>query len=440
MSKNGPSFFKILKDYKKIRKSPLDYGRELFKEYGDTVEFKIARYHVKALNTPELHEYVLKTNYQNFIKGKAYERMEPLIGQGLLITTHENWRQNRAIVNPAFRLKKLESYFSEIQSSTVDLFSNFRNNHEYDFHQLMMELTLSVISRILFHIDLSGRSERVSLAIHDYMQGMENQIFHMSSLQKYIPTPSNRKFLKAVKYLDSIVYDLIKQRRTDYHNREDLISMLIRAQMNDGAKGITDHYLRDELMTFMVAGHETTANAISFALYHLANNLEVLNKLYEEIDLYKDDELTFNSLGKYIYLDNVINESLRISPAVWITSREVKENDEFEGIKLKKGMIVIVSAYFLHHHPRYWENPQKFDPERFNKEYNKKAFVPFGAGPRSCIGEHFARLEMRTILIHFLRRYKFKLVNKDTIKELATITLRPDNGLILKITERNENE
>jgi cytochrome P450 len=438
MNDNGPSFLQVLKDYKQIRKSPLDYGRHLFEKYGDTVEFKIARYHVKALNTPELHEYVLKTNYQNFIKGKAYERMQPLIGQGLLITNHENWRQNRSIVNPAFRIKKLESYFSEIQTSTFDLFNNFRDGHQYDFHQLMMELTLSVISRVLFHIDLSGRSERVSKAIHDYMEGMENQIFHMSSFQKYIPTPSNRKFLKAVKYLDSIVYDLIKQRRKDYHNRDDLISMLIRAQMNDGAKGITDHYLRDELMTFMVAGHETTANAISWALYHLADNPDVLAKCYEEIDKYKNEELTFKSLDQYEYLEKVINESLRISPAVWITSREVKDHDEFEGIALKKGMIVIVSAYFLHHHPRYWKDPEKFDPERFSKDYNKKAFVPFGVGPRSCIGEHFARIEMRTILIHFLRKYNFKLVQKK-IKALATITLRPENGLILEIKERNRD-
>jgi cytochrome P450 len=435
MSKTGPSLIQIIKDYKKIRKSPLDYGNKLFEEYGDIVDFKIARYQVKALNTPELHEYVLKSNYSNFIKGKAYERMEPLIGNGLLIAPHEFWRQNRTIVNPAFRVKKLETYFEEIKNSTETLINNYRDNHQHDVHQSMMELTLSIISKVLFHMDLKGYSHRVSEAIHDYMEGMENQIFHLSSFQKYIPSKSNRKFNKAVKYLDSIVYELIKKRRVDYEKNDDLISTLIKAQMRDGAKGITDRYLRDELMTFMVGGHETTANAITWTLYHLAKNKDVLSDLYNEIDKHSDSELTYESLNNYTYLDLVINESLRISPPVWITSREVKNDDEYQNIKFKKGIIVIVSAYFLHHNKKYWDKPEEFNPKRFLAHYNKKAFVPFGIGPRSCIGEALARIELKTILILFLRKFNFDLINKD-IKPLATITLRPKGGLILKLKDR----
>lgn len=434
----GPSLFQILLDYKKIRANPLAYGLSLTEKYGDFVQFKIARYNVIALNHPDFHEYVLKTNYLNFIKGKAYERMEPLIGKGLLIAPHEFWRQNRGIVNPAFRIKKLENYYEEIVSSCTQLFNSYRNEHIYDFHQDMMQLTLSIISKVLFHMDLSGRSEKVSQAIHDYMEGMENQIFHMFSFQKNFPTKSNRKFKKAVKYLNSIIFELITQRRKDYHNREDLISLLIKAQMQEKASGITDEYLRDELMTFMVGGHETTANALTWTLYHLGNNPEIYQQLQSEIDKkFHKETPAFDQLDQVPLLENVINESLRISPPVWITSREVKEDDEFNGIKMKKGMITIVAAYFLHHHPKYWENPSQFDPSRFEREYNKKAYVPFGVGPRSCIGEFLAKLEMRTILIMLLQKYDFSLDQSRPTEELATITLRPKGGLYLKLRERN---
>jgi len=437
MKSRGPSFFKIMKDYKKIRSTPLQYGKELYDQYGDHVEFKIARYHVIGLNTPEFHEYILKTNYKNFIKGKAYEKMEPLIGQGLLIAPHEFWRQNRKIVNPAFRHQKLEEYFSEIQKSTQTLINGYRDNHSYNIHQDMMQLTLSIISKVLFQIDLSGRSEKVSQAIHDYMYGMEEHIFHISKFQKHLPTKTNKKFNNAVKYLNSIIFDLIKQRRIDYATQDDLISTLIKAQVNDGAKGITDEYLRDELMTFMVGGHETTANALTWTFYHLAKNPKVLNELKNEVDsVLSSSYLLYEDLVKFQYMDTVINESLRITPPVWITSREVLKDDEFMGVKLKKGMITIVSAYFLHHNPKYWTNPSEFKPERFKTDYNKKAFVPFGVGARSCIGEMLAKVELKVILALFIKNFDFRLVDKQEIMPLATITLRPSNGLNLELRKR----
>lgn len=435
----GPSIWKVINDYKEIRKDPLAYGLKLNAEYGSFIEFKIARYHVLALNHPDFHEYVLKTNYLNFIKGKAYEKMEPLIGRGLLIAPHEFWRQNRTIVNPAFRVKKLESYFQEIVSSTDELFKNYRDEHVYDIHQDMMQLTLSIISKVLFHMDLSGRSERVSKAIHDYMTGMENQIFHIFGFQKHIPTKSNRNFKQAVKYLNTIIFDLIAKRRQDYHEREDMISLLIKAQMQNKAQGITDEYLRDELMTFMVGGHETTANALTWTLYHLGKNPEVYQKLREEIDLKIKSKIpSFEELDQIPYLENVINESLRLSPPVWITSREIKEDDEFQGVKMKKGMIAIVAAYFLHHNKDYWEDPHSFKPDRFNQDYNKKAFVPFGVGPRSCIGEFLARVELRTILIMLFKHFDFELDQSKPTEPLATITLRPKGGLFVKLRKRNE--
>lgn len=434
----GPSLFKIMKDYREIRKDPLAYGLKLNKEYGDFIDFKIARYHVLALNHPDFHEYVLKTNYRNFIKGKAYERMEPLLGKGLLIAPHEFWRQNRTIVNPAFRVKKLEGYFQEIVQSTEQLLNNYRDNHVYDIHQNMMELTLSVISKVLFQIDLRGRSEKVSEAIHDYMAGMESQIFHLFSFQKHIPTKTNRKFNKAVEYLNSIIFELVSQRRKDYHKRDDMISLLIKAQAENNASGITDEYLRDELMTFMVGGHETTANSLTWTLYYLSKNPAIYKKLLQEIEeKIPGDIPKFNELDQCPYLDCVINETLRISPPVWITSREIKEDDEFQGVKMKKGMIAIVAAYYLHHHPDYWERPSEFIPERFEKEYNKKAYVPFGLGPRSCIGEHLARVELRTILIMFLKKFEFETDPAKPTRPLATITLRPDGGLFMKLRKRN---
>jgi len=428
-----------------MRKDPIAFGAKMFEEYGRVIKFSVGPYKVIAMNEPEFHHWVLKENWENYIKGKAFEMMEPVMGKGLLTAPHEFWRQNRAIVQPNFRLARLPEYFQRMKESCESYFSDWDSKgieaaQSFDMHQEMMNLTLSIITKTIFDLDFST-DPKVAVAIHDFMLGMEAQIFHLSRLQKYIPTPKNLRSLRALRYMDTIAYDLIARRRQDFDGRSDLISLLIQASSREGAKGITDKYLRDEVLNFLIAGHETTASSLSFCLFKLAENPEILVKVREEIDsVLGKREIEFSDLDKLIYLEMVINETLRILPPVWSISREAKLEDEIGGYRIPKGSIVTVAPYFIHHREDIWPEPQRFNPERFRAEEIKKrpknTFHPFGLGPRTCIAETFARIEMKTFLALFLQKYDFQYDQRIPWELLATVTLRPKNGLFLKITPK----
>ena len=441
----GPSFLSLLSLTPLMRKDPVAFGAKMFAEYGRVIKFSVGPYKVIALNEPEYHHRVLKENWENYIKGKAFEMMEPVMGEGLLTAPHEFWRQNRAIVQPNFRLGRLPGYFQKMKESCEFYFEDWEKTQKtslesMDVHQEMMNLTLTIITKTIFDLDFST-DPKVAGAIHDFMLGMEAQIFHLSKFQKYIPTPKNIRSLRALKYMDSIAYDLIARRRQDYEGRGDLISLLIQASHREGARGITDKYLRDEVLNFLIAGHETTASSLSFCLRMLTENPEVLQKVREETDsVLGSRELEFVDLEKFTSLDMVINETLRILPPVWSISREAREDDDVDGYRIPKGSIVTVAPYFLHHREDIWPDPGRFLPERFSEEESKKrpknCFHPFGLGPRTCIAETFARMEMKIFLVLFLRRYEFSYDNRISWELLATVTLRPKNGLYLKIRPR----
>lgn len=440
----GPSFFSLLALTPLMRKDPIAFGEEMFKRYGNAVKFSVGPYKVIALNDPAHHHWVLKENGENYIKGKAFEKMEPVMGTGLLTAPNEIWRQNRAIVNPLFRLNRLPIYHQKITESCQEFIQKLKSRRNpdssFDVHQSLMDLTLAIITRSIFDMDFAS-DPKVAIAIHDFMIGMEAQLFHLFSWQKYIPIPKNLRALRALKYLDSIAYDLIAKRRNDFEGRADLISLLIQASKSAGAKGITDRYLRDEVLNFLIAGHETTASALSFCLYQLTEHPEVLSRVQKEIqEVLGERDLKFEDLERFEYLDKVINESMRILPPVWAISREAKADDLIDGHHIPKGCIVTVAPYFVHHREDIWPDPKKFLPERFDEEEIKKrpknCFHPFGLGPRTCIAEIFARMEMKTFLILFLRAFNMKLDAHVAVVPFATVTLRPKNGVFLYVQER----
>lgn len=439
----GPGILSLIKNTNKLRKDPLAFGQDLIESYGNAIKIRLGPYSVIALNDPTHHHWVLKENWTNYPKGKAFEKMEPLMGKGLLMAENEFWRQNRAIVQPAFRLNRMDTYFSEIMTSSQNLFNDWKGRDKIDFHQEMMSFTLSVISKSLFNIDQGKESHLISEAIHDFMAGMEDQIFHFIPLiQKNIPSSLNRKFKASVKYLDSVVYKIIEERRRDSESRMDLVSLLINASKKDGAEGITDKYLRDEVMNFFVGGHETTANAITWCMFNLSRDKYVLDAVLTEIKKIKgSEELKLADLDQFTYLDKVINESLRMFPPIWILSRETRNQDEIDGMIIPKGSIMVVSPYFLHYRKDFWPDPHKFEPERFTEaeiqKRPKNSFLPFGLGPRSCIGETLARMEIKTFLIQFLSKFEFKRDETVPVIPFATITLRPKNGLHLFIKDRS---
>jgi cytochrome P450 len=443
----GPSFGKLLSLTPLMRRDPIAFGHKMFEEYGNVVKFSVGPYKVIAMNEPAYHHWVLKENWENYIKGKAFEKMEPVMGEGLLTAPHEFWRQNRAIVQPNFRLARFPEYHQKIVECCEEFFARWRSEEskktaQFDVHQELMDLTLAIITRTIFDTDFAS-DKRVAQAIHDFMIGMEAQLFHLFKFQKFIPIPKNLRSLKALKFMDSIAYELIAKRRKDFEGRSDLISLLIQASQKDGAKGITDKYLRDEVLNFLIAGHETTASSLSFCLYKLSQHPDVLSKVRAEIhSVLGGGEMKYESLDKLHYLDKVINEVMRILPPVWAISREARADDNIDGYHIPKGCIVTVAPYYLHHRSDIWPDPHRFDPERFNEDEVKKrpkhTFHPFGLGPRTCIAETFARMEMKTFLVLFLRNFDFEIDQDIPLETHATVTLRPKYGLFLRAQERKD--
>lgn len=435
----GPGLFSLLKNTNKLRRDPLKFGEELIERYGKAIKIRIGPYQVVGLSEPSHFHWVLKENWTNYPKGKAYEKMGPLMGDGLLMAEAEFWRQNRAIVQPAFRLNRLENFFEEMKVSSNILFKEWNNTTHLNIHQEMMRFTLSVISKSLFNKDLGKDSKAISHAIHDFMAGMEEHIFYLFPFQKHLPTKMNRKFKASVKFLDKFVYDIIEDRRGKGGKEFDLVAMLINASNKEGAKGITDKYLRDEIMNFFVGGHETTANAITWCLYNLGKYSWAMEEVLKEIKNLPDD-FKLTDLDKFPYLDMVINESLRMLPPIWILSRETKNSDVIDGMIIPKGSIVVCAPYFLHHRKDIWENPGEFNPLRFapaeEAKRPKNSFLPFGLGPRACIGEMVARMEIKTFIIMFLKKYSFTIDESVPVIPMATITLRPKNGMYIHIKER----
>ncbi len=438
----GPSLLSILWNTRKFRRDPIAFGEELLRKYGNVFKLNIWPFRIIVLNDPAYHQWVLKDNFENYVKGKAYEKLEPLFGQGLLVTENKYWRQNRANVGPAFRVKHMDLYFEDITVRARKAMAAWESKGHIDFHQEMMNLTLSIIVKTLFNVDFGRDSEKLSHAIHDYMAGMENQIFQISKFQQYLPTKVNRNFKAAVKYLNGAVDDIIASRRNSPdEERSDLISLLLRAEKGGGPQGITNRYLRDEVMNFVVGGHETTANALSWCMSDILRYPEVCERILEEIQrVLGTRDLALADLDQFTYLDQVINESLRMSPPLWIMSRETLEADVIDGYPISKGTIVVVSSYFLHHREDIWPRPECYDPGRFSveeiKRRPKNSFLPFGLGPRACIGEMLGRMEIKAVLIMVLQKFELSLDSRVPVEKFATVTLRPKNGVPVSLQRR----
>ncbi len=439
---SGPSLLSILWNTRKFRRDPIAFGVELLRKYGNVLKLNIWPFRIVVLNDPAYHHWVLKENFENYVKGKAYEKLEPLFGQGLLITENKYWRQNRANVNPVFRLKNMEIYFEDISVRTHRVLSDWEPKTRIDFHQEMMNLTLSIIVKTLFNVDFGSDSEKLSHAIHDYMAGMENQIFQISKLQQYLPTRVNRNFKAAVKFLNGAIDQVINDRRNGQGDeRSDMINLLLKAEKGGGPQGITKRYLRDEVMNFVVGGHETTANALSWCMSDILKYPETREKILAEIrETIGSRDLTLADLERFPYLDQVINESLRMNPPLWIMSRETLNDDVIDGYPISKGTIVVVSSFFLHHREDIWPEAETFDPGRFTEEEIRKrpknSFLPFGLGPRACIGEMLGRMEIKAVLIMVLQKFELSLNREVPVERFATVTLRPKNGVSVNLQRR----
>lgn len=411
------------------------------REYGDMVAVRLAHRRVWALNHPDLIEEVLVTKNRCFTKHFALRTARPTLGRGLLTSEGDFWRRQRKLAQPAFHRDRVASYADVMVRYAEDLVAGWPDGRTLDVHEEMMRVTLRVVAKTLFDADVSNDVAGVSQAMEVLMATFTSRLNRFYRLPDFVPTRLNRTHRKALLSLEAILFRIIAERRASGTDRGDLLSMLLQAQDEDDGSGMSDRQLRDEAMTLFIAGHETTANTLSWALLFLADHPEVEAKLHEEVDRVLDGRPpSFADLPRLVYTDQIITETLRVFPTVWVLGREAIEPVEIGGVNVPRGTTLWLSQWVVHRDPRWYDDPEVFRPERWAdglaKRLPRYAYFPFGGGPRICIGNSFAQMEAVLVLATIARDFRLRRSPGATIVPLPTMTLRPRDGLPMIIENR----
>jgi cytochrome P450 len=418
-------------------KDPLSTFTEWAQEFGDIFYYRALWIDVYFLNHPDLIEQILVRNYHNFRKDHVIRKSRWFFGEGLLTNEGESWLRQRRLAQPAFHRERITSYAKIMAVYAQQMMAGWEDGETRDIHQEMLQLTLRIVVRALFNVEAEEIGS-ISTAMNVMMRNSSGIRLLLPPAARYLPTPAMIEFRRSVTQLDRAVYSIIAQRRADESDSGDLLSMLMQARDEDGGR-MSDKQLRDEVMTFLLAGHETTALALSWSWYLLGQNPEARKKLHEELDrVLHGREPTFSDLPNLSYAERVIKESMRLYPPAWSVARTVVSDFELRGYRIPAGANVVMSQWIMHRDPRYFSDPEKFDPERWLTEKAQKlprfAYFPFGGGPRQCIGNTFAMMEATLLLASIAQRFHFELVETQPVVPVPSFTLRPKHGI--RVTTR----
>ena len=409
------------------------------RQYGPICHYRILKWPVYFVSHPDYIKHVLQDNHRNYGKNTfAYRMLQLTLGKGLVTSDGDFWLRQRRLAQPAFHRQRIEGFATIMTQATLDMLDRWGSytdsDHGFDLAQELTRLTLRIAGETLFDIDLTDDADDVGHALSLGLAETTARLSRPLSLPLSIPTPKNRRFLTARRALDSVVYDIIAERRRTQADKGDLLSMLMLAEDEETGERMTDQQLRDEVMTMMLAGHETTANALIWTWYLLAQHPDVEAKLAAELDAVLGGRVpTIADLPNLSYTLKVVQESMRLYPPLYSFSRSATQDDEIGGYHVPAGATVSMSPYAMHRHPDYWDDPERFDPERFSAEAvsarHRFVYIPFAAGPRQCIGNTFALTEVQLVLATVAQRYRLRLVPHHPVEAIAAITLRPRNGV-----------
>lgn len=424
------------------RKGPLPFFQNLAAQYGDISYFKLGPQEAFFLNHPDYIKDVLVTNHQNFIKGLALQRAKRLLGEGLLTSEDDFHRRQKRLAQPAFHRARIASYAGVMTDYALQMRERWRDGDALDMSEEMMRLTLGIVGKTLFDADVVSDARQVGEAMTVVMDLFNTITIPFFELLQKLPLPQFRRFDQAKARLDEIIYRLIEERRRSGEDRGDLLSMLLLAQDTEGdSGGMTDEQLRDEVMTIFLAGHETTANALTWTWYLLSQNPEAEAKLHEEIDRVLQGRLpTFADVAQLKYTEMVLAESMRLYPPAWALGRLALEECDIGGYVVPKKSLVLMSQFVMHRDPRYFNDPLRFDPSRWTAEARETrpqfSYFPFGGGPRRCIGEGFAWMEGILLITALAQEWQMRLVENHPVALKPVITLRPKYGMRMTVTRR----
>lgn len=424
--------------------NPVPVLSKYCQEFGDTFRFYLGGIKEAIVTIdPTVIQHVLKTNADNYNKSEIQvRRMGHFLGKGLLTTHGEPWKIQRRLIQKGFAPKQLEALSAIMQDSLAESVRGFDSQIEtgpVDIYPQLMKMTFAMVARSLFGAKL--KEEDIDLVSHTICTVQEFIV--RQTLQPYLNpwfevSGDLHRHEEMRRQADAILMAYIKRRRTQEPG-QDLLQTLMDARYADG-EGMSDELVLSESMQLLVAGHETSSNGLSWLMYLVSTRPDILEKVRQEFDaVLGDAPFSAAHVMQMEYTTQVINEGLRLFPPFWMIDREAVADDRVGDLEIPKGTTVIVYVYGAHHAPRYWENAETFDPERFAKGSDKTrtpfTHLPFGGGPRGCIGGHYAMLQMLMILSVVLRRYDFELVPGQDIEARAMVILRPRNGIRMSFSE-----
>ncbi|WP_420571782.1 cytochrome P450 [Kordia sp.] len=437
---NKIPFFKLLLKSSSITRNPIPFHKDGFNKHGDS--FAISPPFAKTVmltRDADITKHLLRKNHRNYNKSKIQTKfLSKYVGKGLLTASGDYWLKQRRLIQPAFHKEKLQKLVAIMEGTIGKQIENIQENKVIDSYPIMNELAFHVVAKSLFDYssddDTMHRLQEIIEKLQDFIireirQPHKKWWYQISGLVK--------KHMLMVRESRTIINNVIDERRVSQKQHDDLLDMLLKAKYEDDGTSMTNEQLIDEILIFFVAGHETTANALTFAFHLIAKNPEVYQKVLTEIDAIDDGLPPMEKIAKLNYVKNCVEEAMRLYPPAWITDRVAIEDDSFADFNIEKGTMIGISFYELHRNEKYWKNPNDFIPERFSDENRKETagyYFPFGAGPRMCIGNGFALYEMMLTVYAMLKKYQIE-TDQETVEIAPLITLKPIN-VTLKFTKR----
>jgi cytochrome P450 len=477
----GPSSVQSLKIIRELVDNPLETLLKIANKYGEVSHFKVGSRHVFLINNPEYIEKILIYNHQNFKKGKRLQTAKKLLGEGLVTSEDKKHESQRKIIQPLFLPKKITSYGQIMVDECKSMCKEWGDDSVVDIHKEMMKVTLRIICKSILDYDLnSDEAQQFTKALEISKKYFKRLQHPLGNILDHVPIlPKVMESRQAIKTIDSLVYRLIKDKKmilqsdsaeiSTKKGEDDLLSRLLQNQRtsysknhNEEGKGVAlddnvaketsmnDQQIRDNVVTMLIAGHETTANALTWTYYLVSQNPQVEKKMTDEIDLVllRDVENkkatiktpSIKDLPKLKYVEKVLRESLRMYPPVWSIGRIVESDYLVGEYTIPKGSSIVMSQYVMHHDDRFYNNPTEFNPDRWTDEFKRSlprfSYFPFGGGIRGCIGEPFSWQEGILLIATISSNWTVSIVPKQKVKLDPGITLNPKNGIKMRLSSR----
>jgi cytochrome P450 len=439
----------LFRNTRRVLNNPIAFLGDVATQYGPVVRINIAGKKYLILQDPEFIKHVLSDNHRGYNKFGITKILRVFFGEGLVTSNGEMWIKKRRLIQPAFHIERISHILNIINTETHDFIKTLNklpSGSEVNISREMLRLNVSIVNKALFSNNDKKDMQAMMLILEDLTNFATKWMKSIIKIPLNWSTPSNIKFRKNCREYDSIIYAMIDRRRRYKkehigHPHNDLLDMLLDDVDEDTQNEMTDKQVRDDITTMFMAGHDTTAQTLSWICYEIAKNKEISNKLHQEVkDIVQDKSLKLENLSQFDYTNKVIKEGMRRYPSISAVQRRPIEDDVFKGITFKKSNHLLINIYGMHHNSNYWETPELFDPERFTQEAEKQrppfVYLPFGGGPRRCIGSNFAMMVMQVIVSSVFKNFEFEVPKGYLPVIVPNITIKPKNGIPLIIHKR----